>query len=67
VAGSADTIEVRLGSPTGTLAGTAHTDGTSSAYGYGTVSAGLSNAAKGRMDVYLVLSRGLRLSTFTLH
>jgi hypothetical protein len=31
------------------------------------VSAGLSNAAKGRMDVYLVLSRGLRLSTFTLH
>lgn len=63
---SAGTVEVRLGSPTGTLVGTAHTDGTSSAYDYKTVTAGLSSAAKGRQDVYLVLSEGLRLSTFSL-
>lgn len=63
---SPGTIEVRLGSPTGTLVGTAHTAGTSSSYDYETVTAGLSGAAKGRTDVYLVLSNGLRLSTFRL-
>ena len=67
VAGTAPgTVEVRLGSPTGTLAGTAHTDGTSSPYDYETVTAELSAAAKGRQDVYLVLSPGLRLSAFRL-
>jgi beta-glucosidase len=30
------------------------------------VTAALTDAAKGRTDVYLVLSDGLRLSTFTL-
>jgi beta-glucosidase len=64
---SPGTIEVRLGSPTGTLVGTAHTAGTSSSYDYETVTADLSGAAKGRTDVYLVLSDGLRLSTFSLH
>ncbi|MFI1353442.1 glycoside hydrolase family 3 C-terminal domain-containing protein [Streptomyces sp. NPDC020898] len=66
VAGAAGTVEVRLGSPTGRLLGTARTDGTSSPYTYETVTAGLSGSAKGRTDVYLVLSPGLRLSTFSL-
>ncbi|MCD9878549.1 glycoside hydrolase family 3 protein [Streptomyces guryensis] len=63
---SPGTVEVRLGSPTGTLVGTAHFAGTSSPYDYTTVTAELSGAAKGRADVYLVLSKDVRLSTFTL-
>ncbi|WP_405882084.1 glycoside hydrolase family 3 C-terminal domain-containing protein [Streptomyces sp. NBC_01136] len=66
VAGASGTVEVRLGSPTGPLAGTARTDGTSSPYAYTTVTTALSGAAKGRTDVYLVLSGGVRLSTFRL-
>ncbi|MFJ3309579.1 glycoside hydrolase family 3 C-terminal domain-containing protein [Streptomyces sp. NPDC086549] len=66
LAGASGTVEVRLGSPTGTLVGTAHFDGTSSPYTYGTVTGGLKAAAKGRQNVYLVLSKGLRLSTFSL-
>ncbi|MHC3473907.1 glycoside hydrolase family 3 protein [Streptomyces sp. 7R007] len=66
LAGAAGTVEVRLGSPAGTLAGTAHFAGTSSPYAYTTVTAALSAAAKGRTDVYLVLGKGVRLSTFTL-
>ncbi|MDX3262641.1 glycoside hydrolase family 3 C-terminal domain-containing protein [Streptomyces sp. MI02-2A] len=66
VAGAAGTVEVRLGSPTGTLAGTAHFEGTSSPYAYETVKAPLTTAAKGRRDVYLVLHGDLRLSTFSL-
>jgi len=66
VAGSSGTVEVRLGSPNGTLAGTAHFSGTSSPYDYTTVTADLSAAARGHTDVYLVLSQGLRLSTFSL-
>ncbi|MGW3662928.1 glycoside hydrolase family 3 C-terminal domain-containing protein [Streptomyces sp. NPDC005141] len=66
VAGAAGTVEVRLGSPTGTLLGTAHPHGTSSPYAYETVTAALAKAPKGRADVYLVLSGGLRLSTFSL-
>ncbi|MGW3033334.1 glycoside hydrolase family 3 C-terminal domain-containing protein [Streptomyces sp. NPDC001178] len=63
---SSGTVEVRLGSPTGTLVGTARFAGTSSPYDYTTVTAKLSGATKGRTDVYLVLSKGVRLSTFTL-
>ncbi|MFE0456734.1 glycoside hydrolase family 3 C-terminal domain-containing protein [Streptomyces sp. NPDC058914] len=63
---SPGTLEVRLGSPTGPLAGTARTEGTGSPYTYETVTANLSPAAKGRWDVYLVVGKGLRLSTFTL-
>jgi beta-glucosidase len=66
VAGTAGTVEVRLGSPTGPPAGTAHFAGTSSPYDYSTVTAALSSAAKGRTDVYLVLSEGLRVSEFSL-
>jgi beta-glucosidase len=66
VAGAAGRIEVRLGSPTGTLVGTATTDGTSSPYEYERVTAGLSGTTNGRTDVYLLLSKGQRLSTFTV-
>ncbi|MEU6549628.1 glycoside hydrolase family 3 C-terminal domain-containing protein [Streptomyces sp. NPDC046915] len=66
VAGPAGTVEVRLGSPTGRLIGTATTGGTGSAYDYATVGARLTAAGKDRADVYLVLSEGLRLSTFSL-
>lgn len=66
VAGSPGTVEVRLGSPTGPLVGTARTGGTASPYDYTTVNAALTGAAKGRTGVYLVLSGGVRLSTFTL-
>ncbi|MEV6652147.1 glycoside hydrolase family 3 C-terminal domain-containing protein [Streptomyces sp. NPDC051219] len=59
------TVEIRLGSPTGPLAGTAQVAGTGSKYTYTTVTAALSTA-KGRQDVYLVLSEGLRISTFSL-
>ncbi|MFF6877530.1 glycoside hydrolase family 3 C-terminal domain-containing protein [Streptomyces sp. NPDC012474] len=66
VAGAAGKVEIRLGSPTGTLIGTAKASGTGSVYTYETVNASLSAAAKGRQDVYLVLSEGQRLSTFSL-
>ncbi|WP_328871759.1 glycoside hydrolase family 3 C-terminal domain-containing protein [Streptomyces sp. NBC_00287] len=66
LAGASGPVEVRLGSPTGPLAGTAHFAGTSSPYTYETVTAKLSGAAKGRTDVYLVLGEGMRLSTFSL-
>ncbi|MER6121994.1 glycoside hydrolase family 3 C-terminal domain-containing protein [Streptomyces sp. NPDC001795] len=66
VAGASGTVEVRLGSPTGTLVGTAHFDGSSSPYTYETVTAPLTAAAKGCRDVYLVLRGGVRLWTFSL-
>ncbi|NNN36109.1 carbohydrate-binding protein [Streptomyces sp. S3(2020)] len=67
LAGASGTVEVRLGSPAGTLAGTAAFGGTSSPYAYETVTVDLSRAAKGRTDVYLVLEgEGLRLATFGL-
>ncbi|WP_328938409.1 glycoside hydrolase family 3 C-terminal domain-containing protein [Streptomyces tauricus] len=68
VAGAAGKVEVRLGSPSGTLVGTAAVSGTGSVYSYAEVSAPLSAAAaaKGRQDVYLVLGDGMRLSTFTI-
>ncbi|MER8005799.1 glycoside hydrolase family 3 C-terminal domain-containing protein [Streptomyces sp. NPDC094149] len=66
VAGSAGSVEVRLGSPTGPLAATAHFAGTSSPHTYTTVTARLSAAAKSHEDVYLVLGKDVRLSTFSL-
>ncbi|MDG4857995.1 glycoside hydrolase family 3 C-terminal domain-containing protein [Streptomyces sp. T-3] len=66
VAGAAGKVEIRLGSPTGTLVGTATASGTGSVYTYETVKTSLSAAAKGRQDVYLVLGRGQRLSAFSL-
>ncbi len=65
VAGGAGTIEVRLDSPTGPLAGTASFAGTADKYTYTTVSAPLSGA-DGRHDVYLVFTGDLRVDTFSL-
>jgi beta-glucosidase len=59
------TIEVRLDSPTGPLAGTVAVPTTGDVYAYTTATAALTGAG-GVHDVYLVLSPGIRLSTFTL-
>ncbi|MEJ3747676.1 glycoside hydrolase family 3 C-terminal domain-containing protein [Actinomycetes bacterium KLBMP 9797] len=59
------TIEVRLDSPTGPLAGTATVPSTGDRYAYTTVTAPLT-AATGTRDIYLVLRGAQRLSTFTL-
>ncbi|MFD4609407.1 fibronectin type III-like domain-contianing protein [Streptomyces sp. NPDC058440] len=66
LAGAAGTLEVRIGSPGGRIVGSARFDGTSSPYTYRTVTAPLAAGAKGRADVYLVLSKGLRMSAFSL-
>ncbi len=76
------TVQVRVGSPTGPLLGTAQAADTGSPYTYETVTAALKNPAglkekprkpraghrlkAGDQDVYLVLSPGLRLSEFTV-
>jgi beta-glucosidase len=59
------TVQVRLGSPTGPVAGTATVPATGGKYVYTTATARLSGAT-GRRDVYLVGTGDLRLSTFTL-
>ena len=61
----AGTIQIRLGSPTGRLLGTARAAATPSVYDYTTTSAALTRAA-GPADVYLVLSPGVRLATFSI-
>jgi beta-glucosidase len=61
----AGSIEIRVGSPTGRLLGTATVPSTGDVYTYGTVQAALERA-NGRQDVYLVLSPDVRLSTFTI-
>jgi beta-glucosidase len=57
------TVEVRLGSPTGRLLGTATVASTGDKYTYATVNARL-DRVRGRHDVYLVLGDGVRLATF---
>jgi beta-glucosidase len=59
------TIQIRLDSPTGRLAGTAPVASTGDIYAYATTTAALSGAT-GRHDVYLVFSGDLRISTFSL-
>ncbi len=63
-------IQVRLDSPTGRLLGTAEVAGTGDVYRYTDVTTALSGSARssgcGRHDVVLVLSPGVRLSTFSL-
>ncbi|MFI1437602.1 glycoside hydrolase family 3 protein [Streptomyces fructofermentans] len=66
VSGGGGKVEVRLGSPTGRLVGTATAPATGSVYTYAEVGAPLASAAKGRQDVYLVLEGGIRLSTFSI-
>ncbi|GGN69481.1 beta-glucosidase [Actinoplanes lobatus] len=64
-ASGAGTIEVRLGSPTGRLLGTATLADTGGVYTYATVTATLARFS-GRQDVYLVPGPGLRLATFSI-
>ncbi|NGN62583.1 carbohydrate-binding protein [Streptomyces sp. A7024] len=59
------TLEVRLGAPDGKSVGRATVASTGSRYQYAEVTAALSGGT-GRQAVYLVLSEGLRLSTFSL-
>ncbi|GAA3337332.1 glycoside hydrolase family 3 protein [Amorphoplanes nipponensis] len=57
------TVEVRLGSPSGRLLGTATVAGAGDRYAYATTTARLA-PVRGRHDVYLVLGAGVRLATF---
>ncbi|QKV94660.1 glycoside hydrolase family 3 C-terminal domain-containing protein [Streptomyces sp. NA02950] len=59
------TVQVRLDSPTGPPAATARIPSTGSRYTYRTVTTPLTAAAR-RRDVYLLLGKGLRLTTFSL-
>jgi beta-glucosidase len=59
------TIQVRLGSPSGPLLGTATVPSTGDVYRYTATGAAL-RAVGGRHDVYLVLSSGVRVSSFTI-
>ncbi|HZB32086.1 MAG TPA: glycoside hydrolase family 3 C-terminal domain-containing protein [Streptosporangiaceae bacterium] len=58
-------IQIRLGSPTGRLVGTATVATTGDKYAYATTTAALSGAT-GRHDVYLVFSGDIRISTFSI-
>ncbi|MDH2428218.1 glycoside hydrolase family 3 protein [Sphaerisporangium sp. TRM90804] len=62
---AAGAIEVRLGSPGGTLAGTAEVPATGGVYSYRSVTAPLV-PAPGVHDVYLVFTGDLRISDFSL-
>jgi beta-glucosidase len=64
-AGDAGSIEIRLDSPSGPLAGTAEVASTGDVYSYTTTEASLSGVS-GPRDVYLVFSEGVRLSTFSI-
>ena len=64
-AAGAGSIEVRLGSPTGKLVGTASVASTGTKYTYATSTAKL-GPVDGGQNVYLVLSPGLRLASFTI-
>ena len=61
----AGSIQVRLGSPTGKLIGTASVASTGNKYTYASSTAKL-GPADGNQDVYLVLSPGLRIASFTI-
>jgi beta-glucosidase len=59
------TIQVRLGSPSGRLLGTATVAGAGGVYDYTTATATLARFS-GRQTVYLLPSPGLRLATFSI-
>ncbi|WCN82644.1 glycoside hydrolase family 3 protein [Micromonospora sp. LH3U1] len=61
----AGTIQIRLGSPTGRLLGTATVPGTGDDYRYVSVSTDLARVA-GTHDVYLVFESALRLADFSI-
>jgi beta-glucosidase len=62
----AGTIEIRLDSPTGPLAGTATVDSTGDVYAYQTTGASLTGTT-GTRDVYLVFGGDVRLATFSIN
>ncbi|MEU4688721.1 glycoside hydrolase family 3 C-terminal domain-containing protein [Actinoplanes sp. NPDC023714] len=64
-ASGAGSVQVRLGSPTGRLIGTATVPDTGSPYVYASATAALTSVT-GRHDVYLVPGPGLRLATFSI-
>jgi beta-glucosidase len=64
-AAGAGSVQVRLDTPTGRLLGTAAVSDTGGRYNYATVTAPLTRVA-GRHSIYLVLTDGLRLATFSL-
>jgi beta-glucosidase len=59
------TIQIRLDSPTGRLAGTATIPATGDVYTYTTTTTPLTGAT-GNRDVYLIISPDLRLATFSI-
>jgi beta-glucosidase len=58
-------IEVRLDAPDGPLAGAAEVPSTGDRYRYATVTAPL-DGVSGRHDVYVVISAGIRVASFSL-
>jgi beta-glucosidase len=68
--GPADaTVELRVGSPTGPVVGRATVAPTGSVYTYRPVTASVTGsvtASAGTEDLYLVLDKGVRISSFTL-
>ncbi|WP_119730730.1 glycoside hydrolase family 3 protein [Thermomonospora amylolytica] len=64
-AGAEGSIQIRIGSPTGRLAGTAKVASTGDVYAYTTTTAALTGAT-GRQDVYLVFDGDMRISAFSL-
>ncbi|SEG64566.1 beta-glucosidase [Thermomonospora echinospora] len=58
-------VQIRIGSPTGPVAGTAKVASTGDRYTYTTTTAALKGAT-GRRDVYLVFTGDLRISSFSL-
>jgi beta-glucosidase len=59
------TVELRVGSPTGALVGRASVAPTGSVYSYRSVTASVT-APVAHGDLYLVLGKGVRISSFTL-
>jgi beta-glucosidase len=64
-AGAATAVEIRLGSPTGTLAGTATIPTTADKYSYTDIGAPLTGVS-GNRDVYLVFKGAARVASFSL-
>ena len=64
-AAGAGTLEVRVGSPTGPVVGTATVPSTGGPYSYREVTADVDTPG-GVQDLYLVLGPGIRLADFTL-
>ncbi|MHB9756858.1 glycoside hydrolase family 3 C-terminal domain-containing protein [Streptomyces sp. BYX5S] len=66
LSGAAGRVRIRVGSPKGRVLGSVPFAGTDSVYDYASVTTRLRDLPGGRAALYLCLSKGLRLSTFTL-